>query len=42
MTKLASESQSGDAKSAAMLGAWSQAGVSRDQAKPYSSAKVAA
>lgn len=42
MTKLASESQSGDAKSAAMLGAWSQAGVSRDQVKPYSSAKVAA
>lgn len=34
MTKLASELQSGDAKSAAMQGAWSQAGVSRDQANP--------
>lgn len=42
MTKLASELQSGAAKSAAMQGAWSQAGVSRDQAKPYSSAKAAA
>lgn len=41
MTKLASELQSGDAKSAAMQGAWSQEGVSGDQAKSRSSAKAA-
>lgn len=41
MTELASELQSSDAKSVAMQGAWSQAGVSRDQAKPYSSVKAA-
>lgn len=41
MTKLACELQSGDAKSAAMQGAGSQAGVSRDQAKCHSSAKAA-
>lgn len=41
MTKLASELQSGDAKSAAMQGARSRAGVSGDQAKRYSSVKAA-
>lgn len=42
MTKLASELQSSDAKSAAIQGAWSQAGVSGDRVKPYTSAKATA